>query len=66
MSAKTTTEYFCDRCGDSLGDAKPGASLAVRATLHGEWATEFDHKWDHFCGPCFDAVVKFFKGKPND
>lgn len=61
MSTKTTIEYFCDRCGDSLGDAKPAEKLTVTAALEGEWSMEFAHNWKHFCPSCRGAVVKFFK-----
>lgn len=60
MSAKTTTEYFCDRCGESLGEKKPREDLAVTAGLEGEWGMEFSHKWKHFCPSCRQQTVEFF------
>lgn len=61
MSAKTTTEYFCDRCGDSLGEVKPREKLKVTAGLEGEWAMEFAWDWKHFCTSCEDEVIAFFR-----
>ena len=60
MSAKTTTEYFCDRCGDSLGDKEPSKKLTVKAALEGEWAMEFSRDWKDFCPSCKSDVIKFF------
>ena len=60
MSAKTTTEYFCDRCGTSIGEEKPNERLSVKAFMEGEWAFEFKHAWKHFCQDCHSATVAFF------
>lgn len=60
MSAKTTTEYFCDRCGTSLGENKPDEKLTVKAAMDGEWAFEFKHDWKHFCDGCRSETVAFF------
>lgn len=65
MSAKTTIEFFCDRCGDSIGSEKPDEKLRVTAGMDGEWAMEFQHDWKHFCPDCRRDTVAFFRQTPG-
>lgn len=63
MSEKTTTEFFCDRCGKSIGLEEPDSKLTVRACLEGEWAMVFAYDWRHFCANCHDLTTAFFTRK---
>ena len=62
MSAKTTTEYFCDVCSQSIGEEKPKEDLRVSAGMNGEWAMEFQYDLKHFCAGCRHKMVEFFRG----
>lgn len=70
MSEKTTTEYFCDRCGVSIGETAPKRRMTVKAHCEGEWALDFAHTWQDFCAGCQNAVYRFFmervSRKPSD
>lgn len=63
MAEHIAKSYSCDRCGIDIGAQKPSKNMSVRANRNGEWAPEFDIKWDDFCADCDAEVSQFFTRK---
>ncbi len=63
MSAKTTTEWVCERCGRTEHVKNTGQPKKWISVYFGNPPQHAEHQWiGHLCDPCGGRLVSFVQG----